>query len=133
MALRCLKIHAQKIKCSSCGAVRCLTERGRRRDGPKPFLNSKAHAFKVNDAYVFTEQEQRMGRYGIPLGLTLFGIYLYFGFIRQYGEKDKGVMEFLTKDISDKMAPHRREKIRDQLEQEKEMLEVQNHKATKDS
>lgn len=90
-------------------------------DKPKPFLNSEAHKFKVEDAYVLTEEEQRRGKYGKQLGLFLFCVVMYFAFIRDYGEKDKAVVDFLTKDISDKVPPHKMAKIKQQLEEEKEM------------
>ena len=87
------------------------------KDQPRPFLNSKAHTYKVQDAYVLTEKEQRRGRFAFPLGFIVFGVFIYFGFLREYGEKDKAKIDFLFKDISDKIPPHKQDLINKQLEQ----------------
>lgn len=88
------------------------------KDKPKPFLNSKAHAFKVADSYKVTEKEHKRGRFAIPIGMTLFGVVVYMGFIREYGEADKAKVEFLFKDISDKIPPQAYNKMKHQLEEE---------------
>ena len=88
------------------------------KDKPKPFLNSQAHAFKVNHSFMLTEKEQKRGRFAIPIGMAIFGVIVYMGFIRKYGEKDKAIMDFLFRDISDKMSRHTRNRIKKQLEDE---------------
>lgn len=92
------------------------------KDKPKPFLNTEAHRRTVEDSYVLTEEEQRRGRYGVPLGLSLFAFIMYFAFIREYSDRDKAVIDFLTKDISDKVPPHKMARIKQQLKEEEEML-----------
>lgn len=89
------------------------------KDRPKPFLNSEAHRFKVMDAYVLTEKEQKRGRFAIPIGLAAFGVVVYMGFIREYGHKDKSKVGFLLQDISDKLPPQTYNKIKKKLEEEK--------------
>lgn len=84
---------------------------------PKPFLNTEAHKLKVDETYSLSPAEAKQGRYGIPLGLALFSFIMYFGFMREYGEKDKAIMEFLNKDISDKVPPPRMKRIRKQIKE----------------
>ena len=88
---------------------------------PKPFLNTEAHKVKVDETYSLNPAEVKQGRYGIPLGLGLFCFIMYFGFVREYGENDKAIMEFLNKDISDKVPPPRMKRIKQQIEEGEQM------------
>ena len=89
-------------------------------DRPKPFLNSEAHNHRVLNEYVLTPEEQRKGRFGIPIGLTLFAFIIYVGWIREYGEKDKKKMEYLTRDISDRIPPAAYKKFKKEEEEEEQ-------------
>ena len=93
-------------------------------DPPKPFLNTKAHKQKVEDPYVLTEDEQKRGRYALPLGFSLFAFVMYFAFIREYDDDDKSVVDFLTKDISDKVPPHKMARIKQQLKEEEDLYKL---------
>ena len=78
-----------------------------------PFLHSKAHKFKVDDAYsVDTAKDRSRQRFALPLGATIFFVIIYFGFVRDYGTKDKSIVGFLTKDIGDKLPDDVREKMK---------------------
>lgn len=92
-------------------------------DKPKPFLNSPGHKFKVDQAYALSPEETKQGRFGIPVGLGLFAFIMYFGFIREYGEKDKAIMDYLNRDISDKIPGGRMERIKQQVEEEKQVCD----------
>lgn len=90
------------------------------KDDAVPFLQSKAHKFKVDDAYsVDTVKDRSRQRFSLPLGLGIFGVIIYFGFLRDYGKEDKSVVAFLTKDISDKLPDDVRERIYSELNQSK--------------
>lgn len=91
------------------------------KDQPKPFLNSPAHKYKVDEAYALSPKEVKQGRYGIPMGLGLFAFIMYFGFIREYGEKDKAIMDYLNRDISDKIPGGKMRRIKQQVEEEKQI------------
>lgn len=96
---------------------------------PKPFLNSKAHRFRLKDGYMLTDKEFRRGRYGFVIGPTMLAIVFYFGYVREYGEYDRSIMEFLTKDITDKLPAHQAAHIKQNLEEERQILEVQEQKS----
>lgn len=93
------------------------------KDIPKPFLKSSAHKLRVDQTYSLSKEEVQRGRYGIPLGFSLFAILMYFCYIRDEREKDKEVVDYLTKDISDKVPPEKMERIRQELGEEMEMNE----------
>ena len=84
---------------------------------PLPFLKSKAGRFKVDNAYSIEPKGVRRQRYALPLGITIFGVIMYFGFIRQYGEMESSAMGFLTQDIHSKLPEGTRERMQ-QLEKE---------------
>ena len=82
-----------------------------------PFLQSRAHTFKVKDTYsTDSTKDKRRQKYSIPLGMVMFGVLLYFGFVREYNEKDRKRMDFLNKDISDKLPEDVRKKVYAELE-----------------
>ena len=114
-----LATHLSRCRNFSTSDMTVLRRYSTQRDEPKPFLNSKAHRFKVDHAYTLSESEMKRGKYAFPLGFTLFGIITYMGFIREYGETDRAVMKFLTRDISDRIPPHKLERIKQSLEEEK--------------
>ncbi len=70
-----------------------------------------------------SEKEAKQGRYGIPLGLGLFAFIMYFGFVREYGEKDRAIMDYLNRDISNKIPLGRRTRIQQQVEEDKEIYD----------
>ena len=85
-------------------------------------MHSPAHRYRVEQAYTVSPAEARQGRYGIPLGLGLFAFIMYFGFIREYGEADRGIVDFLNRDISHVVPQTAKlKKIQEQVEQEKKM------------
>ena len=82
-----------------------------------PFLQSRAHTFKVKDTYsTDSTNDKRRQKYSIPLGMVMFGVLLYFGFVREYNEKDRKRMDFLNKDISDKLPEDVRKKVYAELD-----------------
>ena len=82
------------------------------KDDAIPFLHSKAHKFKVDDAYsVDTPKDRSRQRYALPLGVSIFVTIIYFGFLRGYSAQDKSIVGFLTADIGDKLPDDVREKI----------------------
>ena len=93
------------------------------KDKPKPFLNSPAHQYKVDQGYALSPQEVKQGRYGIPLGLGLFAFIMYFAFIREYGETDRAIMDYLNRDISDKIPNDKMRRIQQQVEEEKKIVD----------
>ena len=78
---------------------------------PIPFLKSKARKFKVDDAYSVEPNVVRKQQYAIPLGLTLFTILIYLGFVRNYDESDRSVVAHLTQDIRSKLPENAKEKL----------------------
>ena len=81
------------------------------RGDPIPFLESKARSFKVDDAYRVKPKTARKQRYAMPLGLTLFTVIIYLGFVRKYNEADSSKVAFLTQDISSKLPEGARESL----------------------
>ena len=104
MCLLRSRIHRHHI------SRRCLTNKVEG-EKPVPFLSSRARNFKVDDAYRVDPATRRKQRYAIPLGFGLFGVIMYFGFFRTYGEADSSVMDFLTKDVSSKLPEEARQRI----------------------
>lgn len=47
----------------------------------------------------------------MPLGLTLFSVIIYLGFVRKYDEADSSKIAFLTQDISSKLPEGARESL----------------------
>ena len=80
-------------------------------DRPVPFLSSRARNFKVDDAYRVDPATRRKQRYAIPLGFGLFGVIMYLGFFRTYGEADSSVMDYLTRDVSSKLPEGARQRM----------------------
>lgn len=80
-------------------------------DDPIPFLQSDARKFKVDNVYSVEPEDRHRQRYALPLGFTLFGVVMYFGFIRKYGESDKAVMDSLTGNIRKKLPEDARQRI----------------------
>lgn len=78
---------------------------------PLPFLKSKARKFKVDDAYSVEPTVVRKQRYAIPLGLTLFTVLIYLGFVRKYDKSDSSVVAHLTQDISSKLPEGARDRL----------------------
>ena len=78
---------------------------------PLPFLKSKARKFKVDDAYSVEPTVVRKQRYVIPLGLTLFAVLIYLGFVRKYDKSDSSVVAHLTQDISSKFPEGARDRL----------------------
>ena len=69
---------------------------------PIPFSRSKARTFRVVD-------EKRQGnRFAIPLGLISFAALIYVCYFRKEGEVDESVMDYLTRDITEKIPDDRR-------------------------
>lgn len=68
-------------------------------------------------------EEAKQGRFGVPVGLGLFAFIMYFGFIREYGEKDKAIMDYLNQDISDKIPGDKRKRIKREVEEEKQLCD----------
>jgi hypothetical protein len=93
------------------------------KDKPTPFLNSPGHKYKVDQAYALSPEEVKQGKYGIPMGLGLFAFIMYFAFVREYGEKDQAIMEYLNKDISDKIPGEKMRRIRQQVDEEKKVVD----------
>ncbi len=91
------------------------------KDEPLPFLNSSAHRFSIKQEYVASEEEVRKSRYAIPLGFSMFAVIMYFGYIRKYGEEDKAIVDFFTKDIGDKIPPRKLKQIKEAIGQDKEI------------
>lgn len=89
---------------------------------PKPFLGSKAHKFRIRDEYTMDKEQERRGRFAIPLGLGLFAFIMYMGYGRTYGETDAAIYDYLHRDISDKVPPPKMQKIRSQLEEEERLI-----------
>jgi len=81
------------------------------RGDPIPFLESKARKFKVDDAYRVHPKTAHKQRYAMPLGLTLFSVIIYLGFVRKYDEADSSKIAFLTQDISSKLPEGARESL----------------------
>lgn len=93
-------------------ATRGLSSRPQRSSAtPIPFLSSKAAKFKVDNLYRVEHDVKHRQRYAFPLGITVFALIIYFGFLRNYGDDDRSVMEFLTQDISAKIPEGRRKEI----------------------
>ena len=103
-----------RVKCwtlnCSVPSVRYRTHNTGRGD-PIPFLESKARSFKVDDAYRVKPKTARKQRYAMPLGLTLFTVIIYLGFVRKYNEADSSKVAFLTQDISSKLPEGARESL----------------------
>ena len=90
------------------------------KDDAIPFLQSKAHKFRVDNAYtVDSAKDRSRQRFALPLGLGVFGVIMYFGFLRDYGTKDQSVMGFLTKDIGDRLPDDVRRKIYSEVDHSK--------------
>ena len=96
-----------------------------RKDDAIPFLHSKAHKFKVDDAYsVDTPKDRSRQRYALPLGVSMFVTIIYFGFVRGYSAKDRSIVGFLTADIGDKLPDDVREKIYSEVNPSNQTLTV---------
>ena len=125
----CIKMVMQRLPICNCNInrqmqmlVKCCTlsynnsvlyqtySTGSKSD-PIPFLKSKARKFKVDDAYSVEPNVVRKQRYAIPLGLTLFTILIYLGFVRNYDKSDRSVVAHLTQDIRSKLPESAREKL----------------------
>lgn len=90
------------------------------KDDAIPFLQSKAHKFKVDDAYtVDSVKDRSRQRFALPLGLGIFAVIMYFGFLRDYGTKDQSIMGVLTRDIGDRLPDDVRQKIYSEVDQSK--------------
>ena len=90
------------------------------KDDAIPFLQSQAHKFKVDDAYtVDSPKDRSRQKFALPLGVGVFAVIIYFGFFRNYGTKDQSVMDFLTRDIGDKLPADVRQRIYSEVEQSK--------------
>lgn len=90
------------------------------KDDAIPFLQSQAHKFRVDDAYtVDSTKDRSRQKFALPLGVGIFVIIMYFGFLRDYGAKDQSVMGFLTRDIGDRLPDDVRQRIYSEVDQSK--------------
>lgn len=109
--------HKRPLHCSSCSLAK---GRLNAKDDSIPFLHSKAHKFKVDDAYtVDTTKDRARQKFALPLGVSIFTVIIYFGFIRDYKKRDESIVGFLTRDISDKIPDDVRERISSEINQSK--------------
>ena len=79
-------------------------------DKPLPFLETPARQHKLRDSFEVDKAARKRQRFAIPLGLTIFGIIMYMGFIRSYDTSDAKVVDHLTRDIRDRY-PEAAEKL----------------------
>lgn len=47
---------------------------------PIPFLDNKARSFKIDDVYKVDSKSLKRQRFALPLGLSLFGVIMFFAF-----------------------------------------------------
>ena len=112
--------QARTLHCTSHKQARSSPADKFEKDDSIPFLQSKAHNFRVDDAYtVDTAKDRSRQKVALPLGVGIFAVIMYIGFFRDYGTKDRSVMGFLTRDIGDKLPDDVRQRIYSEVDQSK--------------
>ena len=72
-------------------------------DAPLSYMNSKAKNYRLRDTMMVDEKMLSRQRYSIPLGVSIFGLLMYFFYWRDYGEdaKQKEILEQKRRELVD--------------------------------
>ena len=68
---------------------RRLCDKSTNNDVPLSYMNSKAKDYRLRDSMMVDEKTRKRQKYSIPLGLTTFGLLMYFCYWVDYGEEKK--------------------------------------------